>query len=135
MSAVVRRHFAVLEDPFGRICGAKCFRSFSDLCFDTFLIVRSLVTDLPVGPVFLVLGSILPVVVCPGVLLSCEHHYAHKEKERFIVIFLAGWPRLFLCILKHINIHRDPLYFNMIALHFIMQRQEVKVMTTRASCL
>ena len=37
-----------------------------------------------------------------------------------------------MCILKHINILRDPLYFKGVALHFIMQRQEVKGIATCA---
>ena len=81
-----------------------------------------IVTDISVGPGVLVLVSILPVVVGPGALLSCEHCCARGEEERFVGDCSAGSPRLFLCILEHINILRDLLYFEVIVLHFIMQR-------------
>ena len=45
------------------------------------------------------------------------------------------WPALpafLLCILEHINILGDPLYFEVISLHFIIQRQEVERMATCA---
>ena len=63
---------------------------------------------------------ILPVVVGPGVLLSCEHLHAHKQEECFVGNCLAGSPRLLLCILEHINVLGDPLYFDVIALNFFM---------------
>ena len=88
--------------------------------------MRPLVTGLPVGPGFFSLVSILPVVVGLWVLLSCEHCRAREEEERFVSNCLSGLPRLLLCILEHINILGDPLYFEVIALHFIMQRQEVE---------
>ena len=90
--------------------------------------MRPLVTCLTVGPGFLVLGSILPVVIGPWVSLSCEHHRDREEEERFIENCLAGSPRLLLCILEHINILGDTLYLEVIALHLIMQLQEVKGM-------
>ena len=86
-------------------------------------------------PKFLFLGSILPVAVVPGVSLSCENIYACKEEERFVCDCLARSPRLFLCILEYINILGYPLYFKVIALHFIIQVQEVKGMATYAPCL
>ena len=75
---------------------------------------------------------ILPVVVGPGVLLSCEHLHAHKQEECFVGNCLAGSTRLLLCILEHINLLGDPLYFGVIALNFFMQRQEVEGMSTYA---
>ena len=89
-----------------------------------------LVTGLPVGPGFLFLRYILPVVVCPWLFISCEHRRARKEEERLVGDCAAGSPRLLMCILEHINILRDPLYFEVIALHFIMQSQEVEGMVT-----
>ena len=74
---------------------------------------------------FLVLGSILAVVIDPGVLLSCEHHCACEEEERFVGNCSARSSHLCLCILKHNNILGDTLYFEVIALHLIMQLQEV----------
>ena len=94
--------------------------------------MRPLVTDFPIGPGFLVLGSILPVVVGPGLSLSFEHCRARGEEERYVINFSVGSSRLFLCILEHINILGYPLYFEVIALHFIMQRQEVEGMATCA---
>ena len=94
--------------------------------------MQPLVTGLPVGPGSLVLGLILPVVVDPGVSLSCEHCRDHEEEERFVGDCSAGLPRLFLCILDHINIIGYPPYFEVILLHFIMQRQEVEGMATCA---
>ena len=44
-------------------------------------------------------------------------------------------PAFFLPIQEHINILGDPLYFEVIAPHFIMQLQEVECMTTHAPCL
>ena len=87
--------------------------------------VRPLVTGLPVGPGFLFLSLILLVIVGPWVSLSCENHRARDEEERFVGDCVAGSPRFLLCILEHINILRDPLYFKVIALPFIMQLQEV----------
>ena len=94
--------------------------------------MRPLVSDLPIGPYFLVLGLILPVVIGPGVSLSCEHCRACKEEESFVGDCSAGLPHLFLCILKHINIIGDTLYFEVISLHLIMQQQEVEGMSTCA---
>ena len=42
---------------------------------------------------------------------------------------------LALGILEHIDILGDALKFEVVALHFIMQRQKVEGGTTRASCL
>ena len=97
--------------------------------------MRLFVAGLPVNPVFFVLGLILPVVVGSGLALSCDHCRARKEEERFVCNCLAGSPRLFLFILEHINILVDPLYFDVIVLHFIMQRQEVKGMANCAPLL
>ena len=94
--------------------------------------VRPLVTGLPVGPCFLFLGLILLVVVGNRVSISCEHCRACEEEERFVGDCAAGSPHLLLCILEHINILGNPLYFEAIALHFIMQRQEVEGMATCA---
>ena len=41
-------------------------------------------------------------------------------------------PRLFLCIIEHIYILGDPLYFKVIALNLIMKRQEVEGVATGA---
>ena len=94
--------------------------------------MRPLVTCLPFGPYVLVLVLVLPVFVCLGVSLSCDLCCAREEGECFVGDCAAGSPRLFLCIFKHINILWDPLYFKVIVLHLIMQRQEVKGMATRA---
>ena len=45
---------------------------------------------------------------------------------------MAESPRLILCILEHINILGDPLYFETIALNLIMKRQEVEGMANCA---
>ena len=88
------------------------------------------VTDIPDGPGFLVLVLIPPVVVGPGVSFSCEHRRDSKEEESFVVNFSAGSPGLLLCILDHINILGNTLYFEVIALHFIMQHKEVEGVAT-----
>ena len=66
--------------------------------------MRPLVTDLTVGLGFLVLGSILPVVVVPGLFLSYYYRNARKEEERFIGDCLVSSPSLLLCILENVNI-------------------------------
>ena len=48
---------------------------------------------------------------------------------------MAGSPHLLLCILEHINILRDTLYFEVIALHLIMQPQDVEGISTCAPFL
>ena len=94
--------------------------------------MRLVVAGIPACPGFFVLRSILPVVVGSGVALSCEHHRARTEEERLVGDCSSGSPCLFLCILEHTNILGDPLYFEVIALHLIMQRQEVEGMETCA---
>ena len=96
VAAVSRRYFAVLEDLLGRIRCAKLVRPFSGLCFYARLSVRLLVTGFPFGPVFLFLGSILPVVNGLWVLLSFEHRRACEEEERFVGNCLAGSSCLLL---------------------------------------
>ena len=135
VAAVTRLHFAVIEDPLSRICGIKLVRPFSDLCFDARLSVSPLVTGLPLVTGFLFLGLILSFVVGLWVSLSCEHRRACKEEERFVGDCSSGLHHLLLCILKNINIVGDPLYFEVIALHLIMQHQEVEGMATCALCL
>ena len=76
--------------------------------------VSLFVAGLTVRPNFVGLGSILPVIVGTGLALSCEHPHAHKEEERFICDYSASSSRLFLCILKHIYIIGDTLYFEVI---------------------
>ena len=80
----------------------------------------------------MVLASILPVVLGPGVALSCYHRRSHKKEELFIGDCSDGLPRLFFYILDNINILGDHLYFKVTALNFIMQRMEVKDMATFA---
>ena len=84
---------------------------------------------------FLFLGFILPVIVGTWLSLSFEYLCAREEEESFVGNFAAGSPRLLLCILDHINILGDPLYLEMIALHFIMQSKEVKGVPAGAPCL
>ena len=96
------------------------------------LSVRPLVTGFPFSPGFLFLGSIPSVVICPWVSLSCEHRCACEEEECFVGNCLDRSPRLLLCILEHINILEEPLYFEVIVLNIIMQRQEAKGMATCA---
>ena len=78
VSVIVRCHFAVIEGPLCRIRGAKLVSPFGGLFFDARLSVRLLLSGLPVGPGFLVLCLILPAVVGPGVVLSCEHRRDRK---------------------------------------------------------
>ena len=94
--------------------------------------MRLFLADLPVSRGFFILGSISPVFVGAGVGNGCEHCHYHKEEERFTRDCSAGSPCLFLCILEHIYILGDPLYFDVIALHFIMQCQEVEGVATIA---
>ena len=126
------RHFAVLEDPPGRICSAKLVRPFRGLCFDARFIVRPLGTGLPVGSGFLVLVSILPFIFGTWGLLSYEHFRDRKEEESFVGNCSSGLPLLLMCILENIDIIGDPLYIEVISLHFIMQLQEVDGMATCA---
>ena len=78
------------------------------------------------------LGFILPVIVGTWLSLSFEYLCAREEEESFVGNFAAGSPRLLLCILEHINILGDPIYFKVIALHLIIQYQEVEGMETCA---
>ena len=82
--------------------------------------MRSLVSCFPVRPCFVILGSILPIVIGFWISLLREHRRAGKEEERFVSDCVAGSPQLLLCILEHINILGDPLYFEVVALHLIM---------------
>ena len=91
-----------------------------------------LLTGIPIGLGFLVLGLIFSTSVGLGVLISCDHSRACEEEDRFVGDCSAASLRLILCILKHINILGDLLYFEVIALDFIMQHQEVEGMATCA---
>ena len=87
--------------------------------------MRSLLGYLPVGPCFIGLSPIFPVAICSWVSFRGDHFRTGKEEECFVGDFAAGSPRLLLCILEHIYILGDPLYFELVALHFIMQIQTI----------
>ena len=42
---------------------------------------------------------------------------------------------MLLCILENINILGDPLYFGVVALHFVLQNQKVEIIKTCAPLL
>ena len=81
------------------------------------------------------IGSILSIIVGSWISLRPEHPCASEEEERFFGDCVTGSPCLFLCILEHINILGDPLYFEVVVLHLIMLIQKVEGMTTCAPCL
>ena len=128
-------HFVCFFYSCGRICRAKLGRTFVGLRFYSRFGVRFLVGRLPFDPSVVDLGAILSVVVFLRKYFRGEHCGRCEEKECFFRDFLAGSPHLLLYILEHIGILGDALDFELVAPHFIMQRQKVEGVTTRASRL
>ena len=61
-----------------------------------------------------------------------DHVRACKEEKHFVSNCSYGLPVLFFCIVEHIYILGDPLYFKVIPLHLIMQSPYVQGVATSA---
>ena len=91
-----------------------------------------LVRHHPFGPRFVSLSAIFPVIICPREYFHGEHHGRREEKDFFICNCSAGLPRLLLGVLEHIDILRDSLNFEVVALNFVVQIQKFEGVMTRA---
>ena len=115
-----------------RICRSKIYSASIGLCLDTHLGVGLLVGHLPLEPCLVSFRALLPIIISARKLLCCEHHGGEKKEQGFVGDYLprsAGFP---LGVLEHINILGDYLELKVIAMHFIMQKQEVKGLPDRA---
>ena len=93
------------------------------------------VRRLPFGPRFVGLSAIFPVAVCPRQYFRGENRSRHEEKESFVCNRSIGSPRLLLGVLEHIYILGDSLNFEVVALHFVVQRHKAKGVMTHAYLL
>ena len=96
------------------------------LGIDPRLGVVLIVSKLPRGPRLLVLGPVFPVFICPGEPLAGQHRRAGKKEEGVICDGAARPADLPLGVLEHNNILGDALNLKMVALHLVVQRQEVE---------
>ena len=85
-----------------------------------------LVGHLPLHPGLVPFRALFPIVVSARKSLYCEHLRGGKRSKVFFGDCLPHSSGLPLGVLKHINILGDALDLEVIALHFIMQRQEVE---------
>ena len=85
-----------------------------------------LVSQFPRGLRLVSLGLVFPVVICSWEALVSQHWRAGEKEEGVVrdgTDRSAGLP---LGVLEHINILGDDLNLKMVALHLVVQRQEVE---------
>ena len=94
-----------------------------------------LISKFPRRPRLVWFRPVLPGIVGPGEPLICEHRRGGEKQEGIVVNGASHPTGLPLGVLKHINTLGDALDLQMIALHFVMQREEVKGVSAGAPCL
>ena len=97
--------------------------------------VGLLVSKLPRRPRLVSFRPVLPGIVCLGEALTCEHRCQGEEQEGFVRYGASRPSGLPLGVLEHVYVLGDALDLQMIALHFIIQRMDVKGVPACAPCL
>ena len=105
------------------------------LSLDSCLGVGLLVSKFPRHPRLVWFRPVPPGIVGPREPLTCEHRRGGEEQEGIVGNGASRPAGLPLGVLENINILGDALDLQMIALHFVMQRKEVKGVPDGAPCL